>query len=415
MKPSSSPIGTAFALLTVTATLLAGACGRSDSSSGSGDPGITDTELNIGQSDPLTGASAAPGTCNLAGWQAYLGRVNDSGGVKFGDGKTRTINLKGYDDGYDPARAAANFRQMVADDKFADVGSLGTPTNLAVMPQATAQKVPQAFVSTGSGAFVKDQAKNPWTIGWQPTYLDEGKTLGKFLADSGKPLSIAVLAQNDQLGKDYTAGLQDAIKDSQVKVTANATYEPTDATVDSQISNLARSDADILFLAVSVPKLAAASLTRAQQIGWKPRIFLASLVSNPNQTIVPGNGAAYPAIWSTTFIKDWRDPTVAKEPDVAEFLRDMRKYSGDIGESNIVNNCVWGYATAATFVRALQAMKSPTRKALMDAIRTVKADDLPLVLPGISLDASSKTTAPMTELKIQQFVDGKYTAVDEMK
>ena len=419
MRAPSRTARTAFALLAATTMLLAAACGRSNSSSsssagGSSDPGITDTTLDIGQSDPLTGPTAAPGSCNLAGWQAYVGHVNAQGGVKFGDGKTRKINLKGYDDGYDPARALANFRQMVAENKFAEVGSLGTPTNLAAMPQANAQKVPQVMLSSGSTAFV-NQTKNPWTTGWPPTYLDEGANFGKFLAASGKTLTVAVLAQNDQLGLDYTKGLEDAVQGSQVKVVAKATYEPTDATVDSQISNLAQSKADIFYAAISVLKLAAASLTKAQQLGWKPSIFLASLSSNPAQVIVPGNGTAYPAIWSTTYIKDWRNPDVAKQSDVAQFLQDMQTYASNIAQKDIINNCLWGYSAAATFVRALQAMKAPTRQALMDAIHTVKANDIPLLLPGITLDASSKTTAPITTLKIQQYINGAYTTVDTMK
>ena len=404
---------TALAILATTA-LLAAACGR-DSGSGDGDPGITDTQLKIGQSDALTGINAAVGSCNLAGWQAHLGRVNDEGGVKFGDGKTRKITLKGYDDGYEPARAVANFRQMVADDQFADVGSLGTPTNLAVMPQANAAKVPHVFVSSGSAAFSADQEKNAWTIGWQPTYRDEGFQFGKFLATSGKPLTVAVLAQNDQLGKDYTTGLEEAIEGSSVRIVARATYEPSDPTVDSQISNLAQSKADVLYQAVSVQKLAAAALTRAQQVGWKPRVFLAALVSNPNDVIVPGNGTAYPAIWSTTFLKNWRDPRVAAEPDVAQFLGDMKKYSGRIGTDSIVNNCLWGYASAATFVEALKLMKEPTRQALMDAVRQVKLDDVPLLLDGVPVDASSRTSAPITTLKTQQYVDGSYRQVDALR
>ncbi|RBY82438.1 amino acid-binding protein [Geodermatophilus sp. TF02-6] len=418
MRPIARTTGSAFAVLAVTALLVAG-CGRDSGSSGSGgsaaDPGITDTELNIGQSDALTGFTAASGSCNLAGWQAYLGRVNDGGGVEFGDGKTRTITLKGYDDGYDPARAVANFRQMQAENQFANVGSLGTPTNLAVMPQANSAQFPQALVSSGSTAFSADQDANPWTIGWQPTYLDEGRNFGTFLADSGRPLRVAVLAQNDKLGQDYTSGLESAIEGSQVEIVARATYEPTDPTVDSQVANLAQSNADILFQAVSVQKLAASALTRAQQIGWKPMVFLASLVSNPNDVIIPGGGEAYPAIYSTTFIKNFRDPQVAQEPDVAQFLQDMQEYSSNIGQENIINNCLWGYASAATFVKALEQMQEPTRQALMDAVHQVKADDVPLLLPGITVDASSRTSAPISVLKIQQYVDGRYQVAEKLQ
>jgi branched-chain amino acid transport system substrate-binding protein len=407
-----------LALVAATALLVAG-CGREDSSSAGGgtaaaDPGITDTVLTIGQSDALSGASAGAGGCNLAGWQAYLGRVNDEGGVKFGDGKTRTVELKSYDDAYDPARAVANLRQMQADDVFAEAGSLGTPTNIAAMPIATSSKFPQVFVASGSAAFSADQEANPWTIGWQPTYRDEGRNFGEFLAASGKTLTVAVLAQNDQLGKDYTAGLEEGIKGSKVTVVANATYEPTDPTVDSQISNLAQSNADILFNAVSVEKLAASALSRAQQVGWKPSVFLASVASSVNNVINPGNGTAYPAVYSAGFIKRASDPQFADDPTVAQFTQDIEKYAPGVA-GNVINNCYWGYATAATFVEALKKMDTPTRQGLMDAIHQVKADDIPLLLEGLTVDATGKDKAPLSVLSIQQFQNGQYSTVAELK
>jgi branched-chain amino acid transport system substrate-binding protein len=409
----------ALALVAATALLVAG-CGREDTSAGgsgggtAADPGITDTELTIGQSDALSGATAAAGTCNLAGWQAYFGRVNDAGGVKFGDGKTRKVTVKSYDDAYDPARAVANVRQMQADGVFGNVGSLGTPTNIAVLPLANSAKFPQAFVSSGSQAFSADQTKNPWTIGWQPTYVTEGHDFGKYLADSGKPVTVAVLAQNDQLGKDFTAGLEDGIKGSQVTIVARATYEPTDPTVDSQISNLAQSKADVLFNAVSVEKLSASALSRAQQVGWKPRVFLASIASSATNVINPGNGTAYPAIYSTGFIKRATDPQYANDPTVKQFTGDIQKYAPNVA-GNIINNCYWGYASAATLQKALEKMTQPTRQGLMDAIHQVNASDIPLLLDGLTIDASSKTTPPLGSLKIQQFVNGQYTTAEPLK
>jgi ABC-type branched-subunit amino acid transport system substrate-binding protein len=409
----------AFALVAATALLVSG-CGREEATGGgegggaAADPGITDTAITVGQSVALSGATAGAGSCNLAGWQAYLGRVNAEGGVKMADGQTRTVEIKSYDDGYDPARAVSNLRQMQAENVFANVGSLGTPTNLAAMPVANQTEFPQVFVASGSTAFNADQEANPWTIGWQPTYVDEGRSFGEFLVAAGRPLTVAILAQNDALGEDFTNGLEQAIEGSDVSVVARATYEPTDPTVDSQIANLAQSKADILFNAVSVEKLAASALSRAQQVGWLPQVYLASVASSADNVINPGGGAAYPALYSAGFIKRANDPQFADDEDAQQFNADIEEYASGTA-ANIINNCFWGYASAATFVEALKLMEEPTRQGLMDAIHQVKADDIPLLLDGLTVDATDPTQAPLSELSIQQYADGRYTTADALQ
>ena len=49
----------------------------------------TAAAITLGITTPLSGATAGPGTCTVAGVKAYFGAKNAEGGVKFGDGKTR--------------------------------------------------------------------------------------------------------------------------------------------------------------------------------------------------------------------------------------------------------------------------------------------------------------------------------------
>src|SRR5205085_11680522 len=136
------------------ALMLTGCGGRGDNSSSSGSgggatsPGITDTTLTLGITTPLSGATAGPGTCTVAGVKAYFGAKNAAGGVKFGDGKTRTVDIKALDDVYDPQKAKANYDQL-KNDVFAMTAGLGTPTNRAWRQSAIADKVPQGLVMTG--------------------------------------------------------------------------------------------------------------------------------------------------------------------------------------------------------------------------------------------------------------------------
>jgi branched-chain amino acid transport system substrate-binding protein len=81
---------------------------------------------------------------------------------------------------------------------------------------------------------------------------------------------FAILYQNDDFGKDYPAGVRDVLgKDRETLVVRNASYEPTDPTIDSQIAELQSSGANILIVA-AVQKFTAQAIRRVHDIGWKP-------------------------------------------------------------------------------------------------------------------------------------------------
>jgi ABC-type branched-subunit amino acid transport system substrate-binding protein len=170
-------ISSVVATIGIVAVLAAG-CARGGDTGDSGDategpaeasPGITDTSITFGITSPLTGATAGPGNCTVDGALAYFGVKNAEGGIKFGDGKTRTVEIKAYDDAYDPQKALANFQQMVSDGVFAAGVGLGTPTNRAWREAAIDEGVPQVPVMTGDPIF-SDREQSPEQIGLVPIY-----------------------------------------------------------------------------------------------------------------------------------------------------------------------------------------------------------------------------------------------------
>jgi branched-chain amino acid transport system substrate-binding protein len=379
------------AVLGVAALLVTG-CTRGDSGGTTGagattSPGITKTTLSLGISSPLSGATAGPGSCSVAGLYSYLEAKNATGGFAFGDGKTRKVKLTYLDDAYDPAKALSNFKQLVNDNIFAYVGALGTPTNAAIMPVANQEKVPQVLLVTGATAFSKDQKANPWTMGLLPTYYDEGHTFGALLAGAGKPLTVAVLAQNDDFGTDYVDGLTDAIANSQVKIVDKATYEPTDTTLDGQVTQLAASKADVLMSAVSVTPLQVGVLTKAQSLGWLPRIFLPSNTSTPATILQPGNAKAYPVVYSTSLSKVPASPTFANDEDVKAYNAAFATYGSKIA-SVFTPHCAWSYAEGAILEQAFKGMKKPTRDSFMTALRSIKNFHAPLLLSTAIVDTT---------------------------
>lgn len=403
----------AAAVLVLILSLLLGACGgRQESGGESGAPGIDDKTVLLGGSFPLSGALSANGQAALGGIRAFIESTNEAGGVRMSDGVVRRIDFRYYDDGYDPARVVQNFRKLVDQDHvFAYAGAFGTATNAAVMALANQQEIPQVFLGTGASLFSANQEKNPWTIGWQPTYEQEGEAFGKYLVGLNRSLKIAFLGQNDDLGKAYRTGLTSAIEGSQVNIVSDVTYERTDTSLDSQISTLAGSHADVLFSAVAIPRLQAAALARMAQLRWAPMTYL-PVMSNSSTHVINTSGAvSFPEMYGGEFVKEPENPSWAKDEAVRRYLADMKKYSPEADPT--IANAVWAYASGDALVRALEGMKDLSRQGLMTSIRQLGYDDAPMLLPGLSVDGGDPTSPPVPGLRIQRFTGDHWELLED--
>jgi branched-chain amino acid transport system substrate-binding protein len=397
-------------LLALFALLCVGCGGRTAATGASVGPGITDTTVKLGGSFPLSGPLSANGQAQLAGLQAYIKALNDNGGVKMADGKTRKIEFVTYDDGYDPARAVQNFRRLADQDQVLGyVGALGTVTNAAVMPVANQQQVPQIFLATGASQFSDNRAANPWTVGWLPTYKAEGAALGKYLVGLGRPLTVATLSQNDDLGRDYVAGLESAITGSKVTIVARQTHERTDVTLDSQVSALAQTKPDVLFSALAIPRLQAGALQRMQQLDWHPITLLNLLTSGLQEAVTPSAiEGKVPEVISTGFSKATDDPAWKNDPAVIDYLAAMKRYSPET--SAAIPNAVWGYATGSTLEMALKGMTTQNRQGLIDAAGKLGAKPVPLLLPGITADDATNTPV-ISQVRLQRLTGGRWEPI----
>ena len=401
-----------WAVVCVALALVATACGRpDDSSSGGGSasaPGITDTQITIGGSYPLSGPLGPNGQAAAGGAKAVFDAANAAGGVKMGDGKTRKIKFVYYDDGYDPAKTTQNFTKLVNQDNvFSLFQTFGTAPNIAIMPQANQRKVPQVFVHAGDLLFSNQPDKNPFTIGWQPTYESEGQMYGKFLADQNKPLTVAVLRQADTLGQVFLQGLQEGIAGSQVKLVGTETYVPSDPSVDAQISKLKATNADALFMAVAIPPLMISGLQHAKTLGWNPTVFMASMSSSINQILGPGKLTDNTKLYTASFLKAPDNPAYKDDPAVKEYLERFKQYGGNANP--YITNAQWGYGAAQTFVNALEQLKTVTRDGLMQELRSLKTE-VPLLQQGLSYDGSQ--APPISKLYLNHFENGTWTQVN---
>jgi len=161
-------------------------------------------------------------------------------------------------------------RKLVeSDEVLTTFQIIGTPPNAAVQKYLNEKKVPQLLASTGATRFT-DPKHFPWTIAFNPNYQSEGHIYAKYIILANHPnAKIAILYQNDDLGKDYVKGLKDALGAKANMIIAEASYELSDPTVDSQMVTLKSSGAD-LFYNITTPKFGAQAIRKAAELGWKP-------------------------------------------------------------------------------------------------------------------------------------------------
>ncbi|UBH07146.1 branched-chain amino acid ABC transporter substrate-binding protein [Leucobacter sp. Psy1] len=397
--------------LSAAALLVLSACARDGG--GEASPGITDESITLGVTTPLSGGTAGPGTCTVAGLRAYMGAANAAGGIEFGDGKTREVQIEALDDAYDPQKASSNF-QTLKNEAFAITSGLGTPTNLAWREAATADEVPQALVMTGDPIF-SDQEESPWSLGWVPVYQNEGEAFGEMLAASSEDHKVAILSQNDDFGEGYVEGFKEAIAGSDnIEVVGELTYEATDTSVDAQLTELAATDADVFFNAMSITPLVISSLERAQSIGWEPSWFLPSNTSSPGAILEPGGADAYPGVYSVAFAKAPASPEFSDDEDVQTFLSNLEEYA-DYSDVPAFPHCMWSYMLGATLEQVFQDMEEPTRESFMESLRSIEDFQAPLMLEGTTVNTTEDGEPAVSTVVVQKYNGQGFDTVDQLE
>jgi branched-chain amino acid transport system substrate-binding protein len=397
------------------AGLLGLACG-STQGTGTGPanvPGVTDTEITIGTTTPLSGPASAYAPISK-GALAYYAYLNDKGGVNG-----RKITYKVYDDSYDPAKAVPLARQLVTQDNvFAVVQELGTPVNLATRDYLNQQKVPDLFVASGSSHWGADYKAYPWTTGLQPDYVSEAKIYGKDILSKRPNAKIGILRQNDDYGQDYLNGLQQGLGSKAGSMIVDVeTYEATAADVVSQVATLKGKGADLFFV-VATPKFAAQAIATAAKLGWKPAIYLNN-VSAQIPVIKGAIAASTPdaaeGMTSTAYAKDPGDKAKwASDAGMQLYMSVMAKYCQGCDPSDATY--MSGVATAWTFQKVLEkaGKNGVTRDNIMKIVRSMNFTDSPFLLPGIAIQTSGSNQFPITQEAIQHWQSGAWVVDNQI-
>jgi branched-chain amino acid transport system substrate-binding protein len=358
------------------------------------DPGVSDTEIKIGSIVPYSGPASAYAAIGKIE-AAYFRKINDEGGIAG-----RKINFISYDDAYSPPKTMEQARRLVENDEVLLIfNSIGTSPNTAIQKYMNLKKVPQLFV--GSGAYKwNDPEHFPWTMGWNPSFRSEGNIYAKYLLEHHPNGKIAILFQNDDVGKDYVKGFKDGLS-GKMEVVAEASYDVFDTNADSQVVKLKAANADIFFNA-STPKFAALAIKKVAELGWKPVHLLVNVASNVGAVLKPAGFDNAKGILSTGYLKDPTDPTWSDDADLKDWLAFMSKYSPGGDLSNASN--VYGYVAAQALVQVIKQCKDNlTRENVMKEAANLKGLRLGMMRPGISINTDPADYAPFKQLQMQRF------------
>ncbi|HYM04404.1 MAG TPA: ABC transporter substrate-binding protein [Stellaceae bacterium] len=358
-------------------------------------PGVTDTEITIGQTMPYSGPVSAYATIGKAD-AAYIAMINAEGGING-----RKIKLISLDDGYSPPKTVEQTRKLVEEDNILlDFNPLGTPTNTAIHRYLNSKKVPQLFVATGATKW-GDPKEFPWTMGWQPSYQTEGRLFAKYLLEHEPNAKIGVLYQDDDYGKDYLKGLKDGLGSKAAKmIVKEESYETTDTTIDQQIISLQSSGANV-FYDVTTPKFAAQAINKAYDLGWKPLHYLNSVSASVAAVLRPAGLDKSRGIVTAEYLKDPTDPQWKNDAAYKQWSAWMKKYYPDGDQSDAFN--VYGYAVTATLVQVLkQCGNDLTRENVMKQAAHLDFH-APMLLPGIVVKTSPTHFYPIDELQLAKF------------
>jgi ABC-type branched-subunit amino acid transport system substrate-binding protein len=326
-------------------------------------PGITATTVTVGGHFPLTGP-AAPGYSEIPqAIDAYFQHVNANGGVNG-----RKLKLIARDDGYNPTNTVKVTKQLVLQDNvFAILGGLGTPTHTKVVDYLNASRVPDVFVS--SGCLCWDQpGKHPYTFGWQPDYLVEGKVLGRYIAENLKGKKVAYFLQNDDFGADGARGLDMYVP--KADVVTRQTYEPGNTDIGPQMAKIKQSGAEVIAM-FSIPAYTALVTLAGVKLDYHPQLVVSNVGSDPAtltgllKSFSKGKAGAslIEGVVSDTYLPPLSD---GGNSWITLFKRIHDRY---IPKLPFDGNVAYGLAMAYTFADALgRAGANPTRQSLVDAL-----------------------------------------------
>ncbi|MGY3588898.1 branched-chain amino acid transport system substrate-binding protein [Bradyrhizobium sp. USDA 4341] len=358
------------------------------------DQGVTDTEIRIGNLMPYSGALEIFGQIGKAE-AAYFEMINERGGIGG-----RKIRFMSYDDLSDASNAMDLTRILVeTDNVLLMFGSFGTPGNLAVRKYLNELKIPQLFVASGDRD-LSEPSLYPWTMGWQPSYREEGRIYANYIQAFYPGKKIVALWENDQFGRELFKGLVQGLGDVAHNIRVDIAYDVDDQHLDGHVSILKQSGAEV-FVFAGVPENASKVIRAAAEHGWRPVFIVNQMASSIETVLKPAGTENATGVITAAFLKDASDP--AWREDQGAWRSFLDKFTKAGGKDDAA--AVYGYAAAETMIQVLrQCGNDLSRENVMKQAAALRDYQASAVLPGIKINSGQ--FRPVEQLRLLQF-DGR--------
>ncbi|WMT74313.1 ABC transporter substrate-binding protein [Bradyrhizobium sp. Ash2021] len=362
-------------------------------------PGVTDTEIKIGQTAPYSGPLSSLGIFGRVE-VAYLRKVNASGGING-----RKVTLISLDDAFSPPKTVEQTRKLVeSDEVLAVMGSIGTPTSLATSKYLNSKGVPQVLL-LASTPKLDDPENLPWTTTFSVSQLVETRTYAEYLLQSKPDARVAVIYQNDDLGKGNLAGFKAALgAKAATMIVKEAAYDVTEPTIDSQVVALKASGADTLFHA-SNGRFAAQLIRKVHELGWKVQHVLLNGVSGISTILRAAGLEASTGALTSVWLKSSEDPRWDDDRDMKEYRAFMTQWA----PGELVEDSILAYSSAQMIVVVLKNCGDDlSRENLLKQAISIHDLQLPLFLPGVKINVSPNRRVAWRQASMARFDGSKW-------
>jgi branched-chain amino acid transport system substrate-binding protein len=381
------------------ATLLAVSPARAQKAYG---PGVSDTEIKLGQSTPLSGPASAFGAGAGRAVVGYFEMLNAQGGVNG-----RRINFTQLDNAYSAPKAVEQSRRLVEDvGVLAEIGTIGTAPNVAIQKYLNSKQVPQLFITAGGRRFNAPKTF-PWTVPLYPDFETEGRVVAKYILQAHPDAKIGVFYQNDDFGKDYLRGLRVGLGAKASQIIAEASYELADPTIDSQIVQLKAAGIDTL-IEQSAAKAAAQSIRKVHELNWSPLHIIGASSASVETVLKPAGLEASKGLVTTQFLKQPGDPAWANDEEVKVYKDFLKTYAPAANPDDY--SVMVAYMNVNAVTLALKKCGDQlTRENLVHQATSLDGERMPLMLPGITISTKPDDYTPFRTLRIATFDGTSWT------
>ena len=291
-------------------------------------------------------------------------------------------------------------------------GSVGTVPQVAVAKYLNQKKVPHLLNSSAAGIFAKPQPY-PWSTAFYMLQPTESKLLVRLILSVKPDAKIGILYQNDDYGKGYVRAIREALGDrAKSMIVAEASYDLTDATVESQIIQLKSSGADTLLNAATA-KFGAQAIRKVADLDWHPLHVIVQAISSLDNVLKPAGLENYKGLMTIQFVKFPGDPEWDNDPAMKDYYAFMKQWAPKEEASD--STATFAYMDTMLTERILRnAGNNLSRENVLKQATHLTDVELPLLLPGIKVNYTPDDYSPIQQARIARFDGTKWVRTGDL-